>query len=80
MFVYKGRQGGVILFVESIRFFGGIINSEARRSTFIFSLSILWYLQKETVALFYDLGVKKCRVKLTEKWSKKASVVWTLEI
>ena len=26
MFVDKGRQGGVILFVESIRFFGGIIN------------------------------------------------------
>ena len=26
MFVDKGRQGGVILFVESIRFFGWIIN------------------------------------------------------
>ena len=26
MFVDKGRQGGVILFVESIRFFGRIIN------------------------------------------------------
>ena len=26
MFVDKGRQGGVILFVESIRFFGWIVN------------------------------------------------------
>ena len=26
MFVDKGEQGGVILFVESIRFFGWIIN------------------------------------------------------
>ena len=26
MFVDKGRQGGVILFVESIRFFGWIID------------------------------------------------------
>ena len=53
MFVDKGRQGGVILFVESIRSLDGLlISSEARRSAFIFSLSILWYFRKETVALF----------------------------
>ena len=31
---------------------GLLISSEARRSAFIFSLSILWYFRKETVALF----------------------------
>ena len=81
MFVDKGRQGGVILFVRvSGSLDGLLISSEARRSAFILSLSILWYLRKETVALFCDLGVKKFRVKLTERWSEKASVVWTLEI
>ena len=27
-----------------------------------------------------SMGVERFRVKLIEKWSKKASVVWTLEI
>ena len=64
----------MILFVESIRLFGRIlISSEAKRSAFIFSLSILWYVQKETVALFWDLGVKKFGMKLNEK--KRISVV-----
>ena len=59
MFVDKGRQGGVILFVESIRFFGWILNQFRRKEIcFHFSLLILWYLRKETVALFWGLGVK----------------------
>ena len=33
-----------------------------------------------TVALVWDLGVERFRVKLIEKWSEKASVVWILEI
>ena len=70
-----------ILFVESIRFFGWIVNQfRSKEICFHFSLSMLWYLQKETVALFWDLGVKKFRVKVTEKWLEKASVEWTLEI
>ena len=79
MFVDKGRQGGVILFTESVGFLGLLSSSEAR-SVFNFSLSILWYLQRATVALVWDMGVEGFRVKLIEKWSEKASVVWTLEI
>ena len=79
VFVNKGGQGSVILFVKST-LDGLLISSEARRSVFIFSLSILWYLRKVTVALFWDLGVERFRVKLIQKWSQKASVVWTLEI
>ena len=59
---------------------GLLSSSEARRSVFNFSLSILWYLQKVTVALVWDMGVERFRVKQIEKWSEKASVVWTLEI
>ena len=33
-----------------------------------------------TVALVWDMGVERFRVKLIEKWSEKTSVVWTLEI
>ena len=51
-----------------------------RTSVFIFSLSILWYLRKVTVALVWDLGIERFRVPLVEKWLEKASVVWTLEI
>ena len=59
----------------------GLLSSlEARRSVFNFSLSILWYLRKVTVALVWDMGVERFRVKLIEKWSETASVVWTLEI
>ena len=72
MFVDKGGQGSMILFLLS--------SSEARRSVFNFSLSILWYLGKVTVALVWDMGVERFRVKLIEKWSDKASVIWTLEI
>ena len=81
MFVNEGGQGSVILFVESIGFLGWIINQfRSKEICFHFSLSILWYLQKVTAALVWDLGVEKFRVKLTEKWSEKASVVWRLEI
>ena len=59
---------------------GLLSSSEARRSVFNLSLSILWYLQKVTVALVWVVGVERLRVKLIEKWSEKASVVWTLEI
>ena len=59
---------------------GLLSSSEARRSVFNLSLSILWYLRKVTVALVWVVGVERLRVKLTEKWSEKASVVWTLEI
>ena len=59
---------------------GLLSSSEARRSVFIFSLSILWYLRKVTVAFVWDMGVERFQVKLIEKWSEKASVVWTLEI
>ena len=39
MFVNKGQQGGVILFVESIRFFGWIINqSRSKEICFCFLL------------------------------------------
>ena len=55
-------------------------SSDARRSVFNLSLSILWYLRKVTVALVWVVGVERLRVKLIEKWSEKASVVWTLEI
>ena len=59
---------------------GLLSSSEARRSVFNLSLSILWYLRKVTVALVWVVGVERLRVKLIEKWSEKASVVWTLEI
>ena len=59
---------------------GLLSSSEVRRSVFNISLSILWYLRKVTVALVLDMGVERFRVKLIEKWSEKASVVWTLEI
>ena len=50
--VDKGGQGGVMLFVNiSGSLDGLLISSETRRSIFIFSLSILWYLRKVTVAL-----------------------------
>ena len=57
---------------------GLLSSSEARRSVFNLSLSILWYLRKVTVALVWVVGVERLRVKLIEKWSEKASVVWTL--
>ena len=59
---------------------GLLSSSEARRSVFSLSLSILWHLRKVTVALVWGIGVERLRVKLIEKWSEKASVVWTLEI
>ena len=59
---------------------GLLSSSEARRSVFNLSLSILWYLRKVTVALVWVVGVERLRVKLIEKWSEKTSVVWTLEI
>ena len=59
---------------------GLLRSSEARRRVFNFSLSILWYLRKVTVALVWDMRVESFRVKLIEKWSEKASVVWTWEI
>ena len=59
---------------------GLLSSSEARRSVFNLSLSILWHLRKVTVALVWVVGVERLRVKLIEKWSEKASVVWTLEI
>ena len=59
---------------------GLLSRSEVRRSVFNFCLSILWYLRKVTVALVWDMGVERYRVKLIEKWSEKALVVWTLEI
>ena len=59
---------------------GLLSSSEVRRSVFNLSLSILWYLRKVTVALVWVVGVERFRVKLIEKWSEKASVVWTLEI
>ena len=59
---------------------GLLSSSEARRSVFKLSLSILWYLRKVIVALVWVVGVERLRVKLIEKWSEKASVVWTLEI
>ena len=59
---------------------GLLSSSEAKRSVFNLSLSILWYLRKVTVALVWVVGVERLRVKLIEKWSEKASVVWTLEI
>ena len=59
---------------------GSLSSSEASRSVFYLSLSILWYLRKVTVALVWVVGVERLRVKLIEKWSEKASVVWTLEI
>ena len=59
---------------------GLLSSSEARRSVFNLSLSILWHLRKGTVALVWVVGVERLRVKLIEKWSEKASVVWTLEI
>ena len=59
---------------------GLLSSSEARRSVFNLSLSSLWYLRKVTVALVWVVGVERLRVKLIEKWSEKASVVWTLEI
>ena len=70
MFVDKVGQGSVILFIESVSFLGWIqiSSSKARRSVFIFSLSILlWYLRKVTVALVWDMGVERCRVKPIEK-------------
>ena len=59
---------------------GLLSSSEARRSVLNLSLSILWHLRKVTVALVWVVGVERLRVKLIEKWSEKASVVWTLEI
>ena len=59
---------------------GLLSSSEVRRFVFNLSLSILWYLRKMTVALVWVEGVERLRVKLIEKWSEKASVVWTLEI
>ena len=59
---------------------GLLSSSEVRRSVFNLSLSIFWYLRKVTVALVWVVGVERLRVKLIEKWSEKASVVWTLEI
>ena len=64
----------------SASFDGLLSSSEARRSVFNLSLSILCYLRKVTVALVWVVGVERLRVKLIEKWSEKASVVWTLEI
>ena len=58
---------------------GLLSSSEVRRSVFNLSLSILWYLRKVTVALVWSIGVERLRVKLIEKWSEMASVVWTLE-
>ena len=46
---------------------GLLSSSEVRRSVFNFFLSMLWYLQKVTVALVWDMGVEKFRVKLIEK-------------
>ena len=77
IFVNKGGQSSMILFIKSVGF---LSSSEARRSVFNLSLSILWYLRKVTVALVWVVGVERLRVKLIEKWSEKASVVWTLEI
>ena len=76
----KGGQGGVILFVESISFLGWIINQfRSKEICFHFLIiNLLVFLRKVTVALFWDLGVKKFRVKLIQKWLEK--VVSTYEI
>ena len=44
---------------------------------YFFSLSILCYLRKLRVASILDQGFVTFKVKLIEKWSEKASVVWT---
>ena len=80
IFVNEGGQSSMILFIKSVGLEGLLSSSEARRSVFNLSLSILWYLRKVTVALVWVVGVERLRVKLIEKWSEKASVVWTLEI
>ena len=68
IFVDKGGQGSVILLIESVDFLGRLLSSsEARRSVFNFSLSVLWYLRKMTVVLLWDMGVERFRVKLIEK-------------
>ena len=53
MFVDKGQQGSVILFVDSIRFFGWIIDQfGSQEIRFHFLFFDLWYFRKEKVALF----------------------------
>ena len=70
MFVDKGSQGGVILFVESIRFFRRIVNQFRSKEICFHFLFIN----------FVVFSKRDSRMRLTEKWSEKATVEWTLEI
>ena len=81
MFVDKGGQGSVILFAESIRSLGWIINQFTSKEIcfhFLF-INFLGYT-KGNSSISSGTRDKKFTVKLTEKWSEKASVVWPLEI
>ena len=72
MFVDKGGQGSVILFVESIGFLGRIINQfRSNEICFYFLLISFIVFMKGNSIISLGSGVK-----LTEKWSEKASVAW----